>query len=334
MKLSTKTIAEIAIFGALAFALDIFQGGITRGLFPNGGSIGIAMLPILVITFRRGMKAGLLSSLILSFLQLLGGIYLSANTWYMMIFQLLLDYILAYPLVALAGIFYKPFQNAENNKQKITFLIIATIIGGLGKLTCHYLAGVIFWSSSCPEGYFGGPLLYSLIYNGSYMLPNIIINGILLIIIGTKFNYLLKPKEWGTTMNTTKLKKICLLLVGLSSTIISIILYINSFEIYKDEWGTDISFNEDYVIAILLSLVVLIYGITNITNPNNNAFSLVVTLLSSITTFYTLGVFFKAISKNKPFNENYAYLYIGIISLFILDYGIFSILENKNKNQG
>ncbi len=197
MKLSTKAVVEIAIFGALGFALDIFQGGITRGLFPNGGSIGIAILPILIITFRRGIKAGLLSGLILSFLQLLGGLYLSANNWYMMILQLILDYILAYPLIAVAGIFYKPFHNANTNKQKVTFLIIATIIGGLSKLLCHYLAGVIFWQSSCPDGYPGGPYIYSLVYNGSYMIPNIILNGLLLVIISLKLPQIFKDFDGG-----------------------------------------------------------------------------------------------------------------------------------------
>lgn len=197
MKLNNKIVAEIAIIGALAFALDMLQGGITRGLFPNGGSIGIAMLPILIISIRRGFKAGLLSGLILSFLQLLGGLYLSANSWYMMILQLLLDYIIAYPLVACAGLFKNKYQNAQTQKQKITFLIIAVVLGGLLKLLSHYLAGVIFWSSSCPEGYIGGPMVYSLIYNGGFMIPNIIINAIILIIISMKFSEILSPNDGG-----------------------------------------------------------------------------------------------------------------------------------------
>ena len=199
MKLKTNLIVEIAIIGALAFALDAFQGGITRGLFPNGGSIGIAILPILIISFRRGTKAGLLSALILSFLQLLGGIFLSANSWYMMILQLMLDYILAYPLVSISGLFHKAFQKSNSQKQKITYLIIGTIIGGLAKLLCHILAGIIFWSSSTPDNYIGGPIVFSIVYNSSYMIPNIIINGIILCILGTKVDRLFKPFDGGTT---------------------------------------------------------------------------------------------------------------------------------------
>ena len=195
MKFNHKIIAEIAIMGALAFALDFIQGPITRGLFPNGGSIGIAMLPILILSFRRGFIYGFLAGLILSFLQMLGGIYLSADQWYMIILQLLLDYILAYPLVAFAGIFRNKYRNAENRIKKNAFLINGVILGGVLKIVCHYLAGVIFWSSSCPEGFYGGAHLYSFVYNSSYMIPNSILNAIILIIISSKFSELLNPKE-------------------------------------------------------------------------------------------------------------------------------------------
>ncbi len=188
-------LAEVAVMAALAFALDALQGGIFRGLFPNGGSIGFAMLPILVLTYRRGFIAGFLSALIMSFLQMMGGIYTIANTWYMVIIQVLLDYVLAYPLVSVCGIFTKAFKTSKTRKEKIMFLSIGGVIGGLLKLLSHYLAGVIFWRSSCPDGYFGGPEVYSLVYNGSFMIPNIIINVALLILILIKAPKIFEPNE-------------------------------------------------------------------------------------------------------------------------------------------
>ncbi len=194
-KISTGLIAEIAIMATLAFALDYLQGGLFRGLFANGGSIGFAMLPILVLAYRRGFVPALISGVLLSFLQLFGGIYAIADSWYMVLLQILLDYILAYPLVAFAGLFRKQFKNSATNKQKITFLSVGTLIGGLLKFLAHYLAGVIFWASSCPEGFVGGPYFYSLVYNGGYMLPNIIINGIVLCIIAIKAPKLFEPND-------------------------------------------------------------------------------------------------------------------------------------------
>ena len=196
-KITTKILTEIAIMAALAFALDALQGGIFRGLFPNGGSIGIAMLPILILTFRRGFIPGFMAALALSFMQMLGGIYAVANTWYMVFLQIFLDYIIAYPLVAFAGLFFKRYHNSSDSKQKILSLTFGTVVGGFLKFIAHFLAGFIFWSSSTPEGYAGGPMVYSLIYNGSYMLPNIIINALLLCIIAIKVPQLLTIKENG-----------------------------------------------------------------------------------------------------------------------------------------
>ena len=164
--ISTKVISEIAIFTAIAFALDFLQGGIFRGLFPNGGSIGIAMLPILLLCYRRGFVAGLISSFCLSFLQMLGGVYAIASDWYLVFLQICLDYVLAYPAVSVAGLFFKSFQNSDNKKTKIKYLVLGTTLGGLLKLLCHYLAGVIFWASSCPDGFLGGP---SGIIDGKYV---------------------------------------------------------------------------------------------------------------------------------------------------------------------
>lgn len=192
-EIKLQIIAEIAIFSALAFALDILQSGLFRGLFPNGGSIGIAMIPVLVISYRRGLIPGLICGLIVSLLQMLGGIYAIADKWYLVILQVMLDYVVAYPLVAFAGVFYKSYQKAEKNSQKIKYLWLGTILGGMLKLASHYAAGVIFWSYTCPENFLGGPLVYSLVYNGAYMIPNIILSAIILIIIDKKQPTILNP---------------------------------------------------------------------------------------------------------------------------------------------
>ncbi len=192
-----KEIAEISIMAGLAFALDVLQGGLFRGVFVNGGSIGFAMLPILIISYRRGFKAGLLSGLIVSFLQMLGGIYAIADNWYMVLLQISLDYIIAYPLIAFAALFRKSYLKADSSGEKIKYLVIGTTIGGVFKLLSHYLAGVIFWSSSCPEDFIGGPAVFSLVYNGGYMIPNIIINAILLCVLAIKQPIFLIPEEGG-----------------------------------------------------------------------------------------------------------------------------------------
>ena len=194
--ISTRLLTEIALVSAIAFALDFFQGGLCRGIFPNGGSIGLAMLPIFILTFRRGLGAGLIAGGILAFLQMLGGVFAVPSSWYMVVLQILLDYVLAYPLLALgAGLFAKKFKNTESHKKQVTVLTWGVIVGGLFKFLSHFIAGVVFWGSNAPEGFPGGEFVYSLAYNGAYMLPNIIINLLIILLIFAKQPKILIPEN-------------------------------------------------------------------------------------------------------------------------------------------
>ena len=56
-----RVMAEIAIFAALGFVLDLVQGAYSNALFGNGGSIGIAMIVVFLISYRRGLGVGLIT---------------------------------------------------------------------------------------------------------------------------------------------------------------------------------------------------------------------------------------------------------------------------------
>jgi len=192
--ITTRIIVEIALFAGIGLALDFLQGGLWRGVFTNGGSIGLSILPILIIAYRRGFLPALITGLIISLLQMLGGIYVISNSVLNVILQISLDYIITFPLVAFAGLFHKAFVNAKDKKQRIAFIIIGTSIGGLLKFLSHFLSGIIFWKNF---EFVGGYVTYSLVYNGAYMLPNIIISIILLIILYIKVPqiFLLEAKD-------------------------------------------------------------------------------------------------------------------------------------------
>ncbi|MFA5365251.1 MAG: energy-coupled thiamine transporter ThiT [Candidatus Bathyarchaeia archaeon] len=69
--------------------------------------------------------------------------------------QVLLDYLIAFGALGVAGFFQKRFY-------------IGVTLGIFGRFLAHFLSGIIFFSSFAPEGM--NPLLYSAIYNGSYLL--------------------------------------------------------------------------------------------------------------------------------------------------------------------
>lgn len=174
-------IAEISILSALAIVLD-YLAEITQGaLFIYGGSISIAMVPIMVISFRRGVIPGLVSGFIVGTIQLMYSGHLLHPVQY------LLDYPVPYTLVGLAGI------TVLINKKKNTnyTLVLGTVIAGLLRYLSHFLSGVVFWSDYVPESFDSmvgtlkgfNPYTWSAFYNGLYMIPSIIICAILLIVL-------------------------------------------------------------------------------------------------------------------------------------------------------
>ena len=199
-KFTTKVLVEIALFAAISFALDLLASGLSRFLFVNGGSFSIAMLPIFILAYRRGFTPALICGITVSLLQTISGVYIVAGNWYYALAQVMLDYILTYPMVALAGIFARSFQKTDKKNKKYLLIIIGCIVGGLGKYLCHVLSGVIFWSSSIAWSSFEGmPFVYSLVYNGAFCLPNIVICVIIMVLI-----YKLQPQLIESNLTTTE----------------------------------------------------------------------------------------------------------------------------------
>ncbi|HEY8444907.1 MAG TPA: energy-coupled thiamine transporter ThiT [Bacilli bacterium] len=184
MKTKNRTVlvmTEISILSALSLALDALASATSGFFFPDGGSIGIAMIPIMVISFRRGIVAGLTSGFIVGMIQVLWGGHFLEFTQY------ILDYPVAYTVVGLAGI----FTYLNNRRLTVLNVIMGSIFAGLMRYLSHFFAGVFFWGEYMQESFdflsisFTGlnVYTYSLVYNGSYMIPTIIINTIVIYVL-------------------------------------------------------------------------------------------------------------------------------------------------------
>lgn len=168
---------EVAMLAALAFLLDLLSSII--GKLPQGGSISLGMIPVFIIAYRWGIKGGLLTGLLLGLLQAVLG-----NAYIIHPVQGFLDYYLAFTVVGLSGIFFKPIQNAfskNNKKMAILYITLGTLLGSLLRLVAHVIAGVVFFASYAPED---TPVLtYSIVYNASYMLPTMIVSAIVICLL-------------------------------------------------------------------------------------------------------------------------------------------------------
>ena len=156
--LRIRALTEGAIFVALAFVLSFVK----LYQLPNGGSLTPAMFPILFFSLRWGLGRGLAAGFVFGLLQLLfDGAY--AWGWQSMV----LDYLLAFAPLGLAGIF----------KGKAWGIFPGTILGCTGRFLIHHISGITIYRiiepTSVPGlGTYDDPHLYSLVYNGSYMIPN------------------------------------------------------------------------------------------------------------------------------------------------------------------
>ena len=162
MKNKTKILVECALMIALATVLSKIE----IPLWLQGGSITAAsMLPILIISYRHGVKWGLLTGFAHSVIQMMMGFHnvLYAKTLVAQIGCILLDYILAYTVLGLAaGI----GNGLPKSSQRLAAGMSAVIFG---RFVFSFLSGILLWGGYAPEG---TPVwIYSLVYNGGYMLP-------------------------------------------------------------------------------------------------------------------------------------------------------------------
>lgn len=158
--ITIRCLTEAAILVAMAQALSYIK----LMELPNGGSLTPAMFPIILFAIRWGLKPGLLASFAFGLLQL---IFDGAYAWGWQ--SMLLDYLVAFTPLGLAGLF----------KGKRWGIFVGTVLGCACRFVVHYISGVTIYKILAPKELLGmtftNPSFYSLVYNGSYMLPNTIL---------------------------------------------------------------------------------------------------------------------------------------------------------------
>ncbi len=161
---TTKILAEIIIFVALAGALAL----VSHSFFslPQGGSINLGMLPIFWLALRRGPKIGIFAGAVL------GVVDLAIEPFVVHPIQFLLDYPLAFACLGLAG-FFRAYSRAGP--------VVGVVVGGTGRFLCHFTSGLVYFANYAPAGM--SPVVYSILYNGTYMVPSIIICAVSIVLL-------------------------------------------------------------------------------------------------------------------------------------------------------
>ena len=168
---NTKT--KILVEGAVMVALATVLSFIRVFKLPWGGSITLlSMLPIVLFSIRRGVSWGLIVSFVYSLVQFAQGVMDGLFGWGltpgMLIACILLDYLGAFTVLGIAGCFRK--KGLPGWIGGITLAIVLRFI-------LHFLSGVVIWHSfgELWSGFATDNIyLYSFLYNGCYMLPELI----------------------------------------------------------------------------------------------------------------------------------------------------------------
>lgn len=160
-------LVEAGVMLALAIVLSkikIYQA-------PNGGSVTAgSMIPIIIFSMRWGLGPGIVAGATFGLLKwMLGG-------WYFSPIQILLEYPIAFGCLGLAGM----FSNSLTNVKEINyFKVVSSVLVAIsGRFMCHFLAGLIFFKDTLPEGI--SPWISSASYQATYLVPEFVISAVLL----------------------------------------------------------------------------------------------------------------------------------------------------------
>ena len=175
--LSTPVLAEAIIMVALSTVLFMVK----LVTFPAGGEITLgSMTPIILLSLRRGPKVGIFAGIVFGMIVLELEPFIYNVPW-----QVLLDYPMAFGALGLSGLVkYRPRNRVGTIPMKSqSFLVplLGPVIGIGGRFVCHFLSGIIFFATDAPAG--ESPALYSVLYNGAFLLPEFIITEFVLFLL-------------------------------------------------------------------------------------------------------------------------------------------------------
>ncbi len=164
---STKMLA----LGAVCMALSNVLSMIKLFDMPQGGSITPAsMLPLMLFAYVYGVGPGMTVGAVYGVMQFI------IEPYFLSVPQMLLDYPIAFAMVGLAGLFSK-------NENRALGLSLGVVLGSLGRFVAAVLSGVVFFAEYAGDQ---NPWVYSIGYNGAYMLPECIICVVLALAVGLR----------------------------------------------------------------------------------------------------------------------------------------------------
>ncbi|MBE3589791.1 MAG: energy-coupled thiamine transporter ThiT [Firmicutes bacterium] len=158
--LAVAVLAEAGVMVALAYVLSLIK----IWHMPYGGAVTAgSMVPLVLLALRRGPWVGMAAGAVFGILDFF------TEPYFLTPVQWLLDYPVPFAALGVAGFF--PGR-----------AVAGTVAGVFLRFVSHVVSGVVFWGSYAKD-YHMTPLVYSIVYNGSYLLPDLVITAVLVALL-------------------------------------------------------------------------------------------------------------------------------------------------------
>ncbi len=150
--------------------------------FAFGGSVTLfSQVPLVLVSYRYGVRWGVGVGFAAAVIELLFGLqnftYIKGIAAFAICF--FADYIIAFTALGLGGIFRGKIKNTAVS------LALGGVLVSVIRFLCHYVSGVTIWKEYAGDM---NVYLYSLIYNGGFMLPEAIITALGLAAVAAVFD--------------------------------------------------------------------------------------------------------------------------------------------------
>lgn len=190
-----STVKKLAL-SSMMLALGFILSYVKIWKMPFGGSVTLlSMLPIFLVSIKYGLGWGLGTSFVYSwlrFFQALGEISGWGLTPGMLVATICLDYLLAFTVLGLAGVL---------RRRGPVGMAVGSVFACVLRLGVHIVSGVVLWANYSEFVAFGvewvnHPLLYSICYNGAFMLPEtgLTVAGVIILACIPQVKKLIKPE--------------------------------------------------------------------------------------------------------------------------------------------
>ena len=154
-RITVKDLCFMALYAAIFVVLDYITQFIPLLQMPQGGSIGLGTISLLLASYHLGWKKGVFVGVVSVPLQ-----YLTGQMYVNGIFGLLFDYIVPFGIYGIASLL-----------PNIGYLYLGILVTNFIRFICHVLTGIVIWET---------PLWGSVTYNGPYMLATCMV-GLLVV---------------------------------------------------------------------------------------------------------------------------------------------------------